>query len=80
LLVAAGLIALIAQLLRHARPRRSTNGDAAAIAELLAAAEAAIGRGARAEAPTIAIMALLAGCALGASPQLRRVLLDLAVR
>jgi predicted cation transporter len=84
LLVIAGLIALTVGLLSRARRRRPlrkpANGGMAAIAELLAAGEAAIARDARSEAPRFAIMALLAGCVLGASPSLRKTLLDLVSR
>jgi hypothetical protein len=89
LLLAAGLVALTAWLLsrRAARPALGAaaapdwaNGSAAVIAELLVAAEAAIQRDARAESPRFAILALLAGCALGASPKLRRILADLVPR
>lgn len=48
------------------------------MAELLAAAEAAIARDARAEAPMFALLALVAGSAIGVSPTLRRILADLA--
>jgi hypothetical protein len=84
LLVAAGLIVLGARLLRRRRSRRPTRGPttsaAAAIADLLSAAEAAIARDARAETPSFAVTALLIGCAIGASPQLRRAIFDLAAR
>lgn len=89
LLVAAGLIALTARLLRRGRSlkpagaaaaRGRTDGSTAAITALLAGAEAAIERDARAETPSFAIMALLAGCAIGASPALRRAIADLASR
>jgi hypothetical protein len=82
LLVVAGLIALAALLIGRGRRRRSmrksTNGSASGIADLLAAMEAAIGRDARAEAPGFALIALLVGCAVGASPRLRRAIADLA--
>jgi hypothetical protein len=83
LLVVAGLIALIVGLLSRRRVRRpaaQATGGVAAIAEVLAVAEAAITRHARAEAPRFAVIALLAGCVLGASPSLRKTLLDLVSR
>jgi hypothetical protein len=88
LLVAAGLVAVTARLLSRSRSRRSTGGAAArestggnttGIADLLASVETAIGRGARSEAPGLALMALLAGCAIGASPSLRQAIVDLAL-
>jgi hypothetical protein len=81
LLVTAGLMALVAMFLRRARSRRqncgaetrkSTTGSASCVADLLDAAEAAIDRDARSEIPLLALMALLAGCAIGTSPELRR--------
>lgn len=89
LLVTAGLIALTARLLRCGRSpnpagdaaaHERTNGTAATIAALLSAAEAAIERDARSKTPHFAVMALLAGCAVGASPELRRVIAGLASR
>ena len=82
LLVAAGLIALTAALLGRRRSRRTTSkatdGGAAGIANTLAALQTAIGRDVRADAPTMALAALLAGCAIGASPRLRRAIAALA--
>jgi len=84
LLIAAGLIALTARLLRRGRSRRPVRapppGGNAAIADLLGAAEAAIARDAQSETPSFAVTALLVGCAIGASPELRRALADLAAR
>jgi len=81
LLVAAGLIVLAARLLRRRR-RRSIGAPAGdrAIAELLSAMEDALGDGVRSEAPSLAAAALLVGCAIGASPELRRALADLVSR
>ena len=85
LLAAAALIALIAPRLSRGRSRRpaaaatheSTGGSISALADHLEAAAAAIGRDGRSEAPGFAVMALLAGCAIGASPELRRVIAHL---
>ncbi|MBY0431282.1 MAG: phage holin family protein [Rhodospirillales bacterium] len=84
-LVLAGLIALAAQRFGHGTSRKrvpetarpSVTDSASGIAELLIAAEAAIGADARSKTPRFALMALLAGCAIGASPRLRRALADL---
>jgi hypothetical protein len=83
LLVVAGLIALTVGLLSRGRRRRPASKAAsgtAALAELLAAAEAAIARDACSKAPRFAIIALLTGCVIGASPTLRKTLLDLVSR
>jgi hypothetical protein len=61
-------------------PRKPAPGGLGAIADLVAVAEAAIARDARSEAPRFAVIALLAGCVLGASPSLRKTLLDLVSR
>ncbi len=82
LLVVAGLIGVAALLVGRGRSRRSrrksSNGSASGIADLMVAMEAAIGRDVRANAPGVALIALLTGCAIGASPRLRRVIVDLA--
>jgi hypothetical protein len=82
LLAAAGLIALAVLLLNRRGSRRTAmpkpaETDATNLADLLRAAEAAIGRDARSDPPLFPLLALLAGCAIGASPRLRRVLADL---
>ena len=85
LLIAAGLVAVAARLLRRSRStggatsRESRGPSAPGIAALLASVETAIGREARSEGPGLALMALLAGCAIGASPSLRRAIADLAL-
>jgi len=82
LLVAAGCVAATARLLSHSRSHRSTGGAAAredGIANVLASVETAISRTAQAEAPGLALIALLAGCAIGASPSLRRAIAELAL-
>jgi len=89
LLIVAGLVALAARLLGRSRSGRSTGGAPAreptgsstpAIEDLLASVETAIARELRSEAPGLALIALLTGCAIGASPQLRRAIADLALR
>ena len=83
-LVLAGLIALAAHWLsRGTRRKRSTaaappsiTGSASSIADLFLVADAAIHADARSESPRFALIALLAGCAIGASPKLRRLLTD----
>lgn len=81
LLVIAGIIAAAAMLPGRAnsRPAMGNPPDdrAAKMANILVAAEAAINRDARSETPLLALSALVAGCALGASPQLRRALAGL---
>jgi len=78
-LAVAGLIALIGCLLvrRPAAPSRSANDRPA---DLLLAAVTAIGRDATRHAPQLALLALVAGTAIGASPRLRKALADLAVQ
>ncbi len=82
LLAAAGLIALAALLVGRGRLRRptlkSTEGSTSRITDLLAAMETTMGRDASANAPGVALIALLVGCAVGASPGLRRAIADLA--
>jgi hypothetical protein len=63
LLAAAVLLALIAPRLGRGRPRRRP--------------AAAIGRDARSETAGFVLTALLAGCAVGASPEFRRAIADL---
>lgn len=80
LLAMAGLIGLIAWLLDRARPAvAASSPPASGFADLLSAAATAIGRDAHEQAPQFAVIALLAGCAVGASPRLRRVLADAAL-
>jgi hypothetical protein len=82
MLVVAGLATLTIVLLGRgashgpnspAAAGESTGGSAASdLVALARMAEAAISRDARSETPLFALVALLAGCALGASPELRR--------
>jgi len=76
LLAVAGLLALAAP--RSLKPAGDATDSASAIADLVGAAAAAIDRDAHSETPRFALLAVLAGCAVGASPQLRRVIADLA--
>ena len=77
-LVGAGLIASIACLLgRRPWEEAATPPSATGPADLLVAAATAIGRDATEHAPQLAVFALLAGTAIGASPRLRRALADL---
>lgn len=84
LLILAGLMALIARQVGRGAPRKPVGGTApprggaAGIAELAMAAEAAIAADARSPAPRLALVAVLVGCAIGASPRLRRAIADLA--
>ena len=55
----------------------ATSGDLSGLIGLIATLEAAIDADARSERPRFALVALTAGCALGASPRLRRILADL---
>ena len=76
LVAVAGLIGLAVWLLGRTRSRRrpaATNGTSGII-DLVGAAIAA---DARSETPLFAVAALLAGCAIGASPQLRCTIADL---
>jgi hypothetical protein len=87
LLVLAGVIALTTLLIRReAAPQpcpvaapvaAAAPSKISALTDLLAAAEVAIDRDAHAETQVFPLLALLAGCAVGASPQLRRTLADL---
>lgn len=80
LLVVAVLIGLIAWLLERGRPPATASPSSAnGLTDLLSAAATAISRDARDQAPQLAVIALLAGCALGASPRLRRVLAGFAL-
>jgi len=80
LLAVAGLIGLIAWLVERGRPTNAGSSTPAnGLADLLRAAATAISRDAHEQAPQFAAIALLAGCALGASPRLRRVLADFAL-
>lgn len=84
LLILAGLIALIARRFGRSTSRKPAAGVASPkngamdIAGLAIAAEAAITADARSPTPRLALVAVLVGCAIGASPRLRRAIADLA--
>ena len=58
------------------KPAASPEASPGDLSGLLATLEAAIDADARSERPRFALVALTAGCALGASPRLRRILAD----
>ena len=73
----AGLIVVGAPLLGRSRSDRPVRGEAPREpVDVLALAVAAIGRDIRSDIPILAIAALVSGCVLGSSPELRRVLVD----
>lgn len=77
LLGIAGLIAVVAPLLDRNRSDRPVRGEAPREpVDALALAVAAIGRDIRSDIPVLALAALVSGCVLGSSPELRRVLVD----
>lgn len=83
-LLLALLIVLAARLLARAKrapaPRREEPGAAQRLAgELGGILGVELGAATRAHAPTVLAVSLLAGVAVGASPRLRRLLLDLVL-
>lgn len=76
LLVFAGLATLVAARLGRADPPAPASGND--VGTLLCAVQAAIAQDARSDTPVFALLALLAGGAVGASPHLRQVMGKLA--